>query len=361
MPPLVDGFSLRRFLQSTNGSFVRDGGKAIAEFKDDSIDKERNNEASNFENGGVASSLDKAAAKVEQLWPPEFVCPISNSVMVDPVIVASGQTYERRCIEAWFQLGQRTCMKQGVILQHFFLIPNVAVKTAIQSLAKARDLTLPQPPDPEFAMTLAKRLIVPSDEGEKGSSPQDDTALECPSVHLMKDSSDLVVQKPVKEQTEFSSFPNRLTAIDEKQASQTVRLSHSASGRILIEAGNCKQEGKKEFPLTFASKPLSCSADPHEERVEEERNRTLVVVDSALVGNLTKNLLQIHAMELEQTAAQLRKLSRQNAESRLALCQPDLLSALLPNLLSRYPGVQINSVAAMVNLSLENENKVKIV
>eukprot|EP00249_Psilotum_nudum_P003457 c16857_g1_i2 orf=753-2630(+) len=366
MPPHVEGYSEGAFLQNVYGSFVRDVGAAIAQIRDEPNDKQQHNKLNSLDNGGVASPLEEAAVKEQQLWPPEFVCPISNFVMVDPVIVASGQTYERRCIEAWFQLGQRTCMKQGIFLERFFLIPNVAVKTAIQNLARSKGYILPPPLDPEFAMALAKRFIPSetdssSEREQKCSSPQDDTAQETQS-------SDLVIKKPMNQNprdensTELSSFGVRLTAKDEKQAAPpTVRLLHSASGQILIETGTGNHGGKdQDFPLTLASKPLSCSAQPHEDRAEEQRNRT-IVVDSALVGSLVKKMSQTHSLELEQTATQLRKLSRQNAESRLALCQPDLLSVLQPNLLSRYPGLQINCVAAMVNLSLENENKVKIV
>jgi len=32
-------------------------------------------------------------------WPTEFICPFSMAPMADPVIVSSGQSYERRCIE----------------------------------------------------------------------------------------------------------------------------------------------------------------------------------------------------------------------------------------------------------------------
>ncbi len=38
------------------------------------------------------------------LPPEELRCPISLQLMSDPVIVSSGQTYERVCIEKWFQV-----------------------------------------------------------------------------------------------------------------------------------------------------------------------------------------------------------------------------------------------------------------
>lgn len=65
--------------------------------------------------------------------------------------------------------------------------------------------------------------------------------------------------------------------------------------------------------------------------------------------------------EQEQAVIQLRKTTRTNEETRTALCSEQLLLALKQLLGSRYAAVQTNATAALVNLSLEKENKVKIV
>ncbi|KAK4408151.1 U-box domain-containing protein 3 [Sesamum angolense] len=43
--------------------------------------------------------------------PPYFRCPLSLELMLDPVIVASGQTYERTAIRKWLDHGLVTCPK----------------------------------------------------------------------------------------------------------------------------------------------------------------------------------------------------------------------------------------------------------
>ncbi|KAJ6953192.1 U-box domain-containing protein 15 [Populus alba x Populus x berolinensis] len=43
--------------------------------------------------------------------PHEFLCPITLEIMTDPVIVASGQTYERESIRKWIDSNHRTCPK----------------------------------------------------------------------------------------------------------------------------------------------------------------------------------------------------------------------------------------------------------
>lgn len=58
---------------------------------------------------------------------------------------------------------------------------------------------------------------------------------------------------------------------------------------------------------------------------------------------------------------QLRKTTRTNEEARTALCSERLLLALKQLLNSRYAAVQTNATAALVNLSLEKGNKVRIV
>lgn len=65
--------------------------------------------------------------------------------------------------------------------------------------------------------------------------------------------------------------------------------------------------------------------------------------------------------EQEAAMALLRKMARENREMRRELCTPRLLAALRPMLLSGDAGVQVNAAAALVNLSLEAENKVRIV
>lgn len=65
--------------------------------------------------------------------------------------------------------------------------------------------------------------------------------------------------------------------------------------------------------------------------------------------------------EQEAVMMSLRQATRENPARRKSLCTPQLLSILRPMLLSHNPGIQINASAAMVNLSLETENKVRIV
>lgn len=77
--------------------------------------------------------------------PADFCCPLSLELMTDPVIVASGQTYERAFIRKWIDLGLTVCPKTRQTLAHTNLIPNYTVKALIASWCESNNVKLPDP------------------------------------------------------------------------------------------------------------------------------------------------------------------------------------------------------------------------
>ncbi|KAL2899934.1 U-box domain-containing protein 16 [Bienertia sinuspersici] len=63
--------------------------------------------------------------------PTDFRCPITLDLMTDPVVVATGQTYDRASIVLWMESGHKTCPKTGQTLAHANLVPNRALKSLI--------------------------------------------------------------------------------------------------------------------------------------------------------------------------------------------------------------------------------------
>ncbi|XP_021838942.2 U-box domain-containing protein 5 [Spinacia oleracea] len=64
--------------------------------------------------------------------PPEgFKCPISSRLMHDPVMICSGETYERECIQKWFDDGHDTCQKTGMKLFDLSITPNTHLREKI--------------------------------------------------------------------------------------------------------------------------------------------------------------------------------------------------------------------------------------
>lgn len=77
--------------------------------------------------------------------PPDFCCPLSLELMTDPVIVSSGQTYERAFIKKWIDLGLTVCPKTRQTLANTNLIPNYNVKALIASWCELNNVKLPNP------------------------------------------------------------------------------------------------------------------------------------------------------------------------------------------------------------------------
>ncbi|KAL2897759.1 U-box domain-containing protein 4 [Bienertia sinuspersici] len=77
--------------------------------------------------------------------PADFCCPLSLELMTDPVIVSSGQTYERAFIRKWLDLGLTVCPKTRQSLVHTNLIPNYTVKALIANWCEINNVKLPDP------------------------------------------------------------------------------------------------------------------------------------------------------------------------------------------------------------------------
>ncbi|KAK8935267.1 U-box domain-containing protein 43 [Platanthera zijinensis] len=68
------------------------------------------------------------------------LCPITKSVMVNPVILCNGTTYEREAIEAWFLQGNTTDPHTGETLEDLALKPNISVRQLIQQWREKNQL-----------------------------------------------------------------------------------------------------------------------------------------------------------------------------------------------------------------------------
>ncbi|KNA16628.1 hypothetical protein SOVF_086890 [Spinacia oleracea] len=87
--------------------------------------------------------------------PKDFCCPISLDLMQDPVIVSTGQTYDRSSISRWLDEGHYSCPKTGQMLAHTRLIPNRALRNLITKWSAAQGIPYEQPEGAEFSSELA--------------------------------------------------------------------------------------------------------------------------------------------------------------------------------------------------------------
>ncbi len=72
-----------------------------------------------------------------------FLCPITQSVMTDPVIGSDGITYERAAIEAWFAMGKTTSPMTRQPMSSTSLVPNYALKAMIEEASSSQTTTTP--------------------------------------------------------------------------------------------------------------------------------------------------------------------------------------------------------------------------
>ncbi|KAK8588465.1 hypothetical protein V6N13_087388 [Hibiscus sabdariffa] len=91
--------------------------------------------------------------------PEEFICPLSKKLMSDPVILSSGQTYDRPFIQRWLKSGNRTCPRTQQVLSHTVLTPNHLISEMISQWCESRgiELQIPVQHGVEEAVTEAER------------------------------------------------------------------------------------------------------------------------------------------------------------------------------------------------------------
>ncbi|GAB2279996.1 hypothetical protein Dimus_014633 [Dionaea muscipula] len=75
--------------------------------------------------------------------PEDFLCPISLEIMRDPVIVSTGQTYERSYIQRWIDSGNVTCPKTQQKLENFTLTPNYVLRSLISQWCTSHNIEQP--------------------------------------------------------------------------------------------------------------------------------------------------------------------------------------------------------------------------
>jgi len=82
----------------------------------------------------MAASIPAMSEELLKI-PEEFICDITLEVMRDPVIAADGHSYERTAMEEWLR-GHRTSPKTNIPLSHTTLMPNIALRQAIERFMK---------------------------------------------------------------------------------------------------------------------------------------------------------------------------------------------------------------------------------
>ncbi|KAL5704652.1 hypothetical protein ACHQM5_023044 [Ranunculus cassubicifolius] len=97
------------------------------------------------DNGGSTEDEVQNESSDKPTPPDEFRCPISLRLMYDPVVIASGKTFERVWIEDWFREGHDICPITQTKLSHVSVVPNSLMKDLISQWCRKHGQSIPDP------------------------------------------------------------------------------------------------------------------------------------------------------------------------------------------------------------------------
>ncbi|KAJ7005647.1 U-box domain-containing protein 15-like [Populus alba x Populus x berolinensis] len=251
--------------------------------------------------------------------PHEFLCPITLEIMTDPVIVASGQTYERESIRKWIDSNHRTCPKTREILAHLSLAPNYALKNLILQWCENNNFELPK-----------KHFPASSDPGTTSEHQEKVSS-------LVKDlsSSQLEVQRKAVKKIRLLSKENpenRILIANNGGIPPIVQLLSYPDSKIL------------EHAVTAL---LNLSID--------ENNKSLITKEGAvpaIIGVLNSGTTEAR----ENSAAALFSLSMLD-ENKVTVGLSDGIPPLVDLLQNGTVRGKKDAATALFNLSLNHSNK----
>ncbi|GAB4845609.1 hypothetical protein Ancab_039011 [Ancistrocladus abbreviatus] len=268
--------------------------------------------------------------------PKEFICSICNSIISDPVVVASGQTFDSLCVQVCKELNFTPTLSDGTTPDFSAVIPNLAFKLTIAGWCNENGVVESRPLDYVSVKRIVKAFMgcgkeVVEEEEEVGIMPSD------------RELIDAVAEKPdLNVSHAMTELAHRVNHFYSSSSEESVVISASPPTPLPLTTRPACLSPPSSSISDLESLNLNPNPNPEEEEfITKFKSRDVSDQEDGLIG--------------------LRKITKSDEHSRISLCTPRLLSAIKPLLTSRYNSIQTNAVAALVNLSLEKANKIKIV
>ncbi|CAJ2651919.1 U-box domain-containing protein 38-like [Trifolium pratense] len=266
--------------------------------------------------------------------PKEFICPITASLMSDPVVVTSGQTFERLAVEISTELKFSPILDDGTRPDFSTIIPNLAIKTTITNWCdKSRTQ---YPPTPDY--TTVEKLIKEAMAAAAAEKEEPIRVSEKELLNAVADNPPVIFSHAA---TELGPRVNRFNSGSSSEESVIIGESPGT-------------------PLPFTLRP-TCFSPSSSSSFEIEVQNPNVSSPSEEEETLLKKLKSNEVFEQEQGVITLRSITRNREEARASLCTSRILAILRSLIPSRYVVVQVNAIASLVNLSLQKSNKMRIV
>lgn len=277
--------------------------------------------------------------------PDEYRCPISLDLMRDPVIVASGHTYDRNSIAQWINSGHHTCPKSGQRLIHMALIPNYALKSLIHQWCQEKNIPMLE------SASSSSQMERSSSKRKLCVNPIDHISATKAAVEAVKMTAEFLVGKLATGSPDI-----------QRQAAYELRLLAKTgmhNRRIIAEAGAIP------FLVTLLVSP--------DARIQEnavtallnlsiyDNNKTLIMSAGA-IDNIVEVLQSGNTVEARQNAAAaIFSLSIVDDYKVIIGARPRVILALVGLLGEGTPAGRKDAATALFNLSLYNVNKVSVV
>jgi U-box domain len=118
--------------------------------------------------------------------PAEFICPISLSVMKNPVMSRDGQNFEKHAILDWLNRGNTNCPLTRQPLKASLLAPNVNLKMKIQRWRRSNKCMLDDDDDTCNSSDFVGLLDVDHHDSEIQHSPTE-SGREAAEYHLAQE------------------------------------------------------------------------------------------------------------------------------------------------------------------------------
>ncbi|CAN6859818.1 unnamed protein product [Brassica oleracea] len=282
------------------------------------------------------SSSSRQEQNQQQQQPPiEFICPISKTIMSDPVVVSSGQTFERVCVQVCRDLDFIPKLNDlnDSLPDFSTVIPNRNMKSTIDAWCDSVGVERPHPPDYSAVETNLRHQMPPSSSSE--------TEIRVSEQELLRAVAD---RAPVIYHHADSDLMGR--------RKPTGDFNSTSSDESVIVA-------QSPFtPLPLTTRPACFSPSSSSSEIEFS---AAAAANSPEEEEIYNKLKSSEVFDQEQGLIMMRKMTRTRDEARVSLCSSRILALLKLMIVSRYSLVQTNSLASLVNLSLEKTNKLTIV
>ncbi|KAJ1694304.1 hypothetical protein LUZ63_011002 [Rhynchospora breviuscula] len=295
------------------------------------------------------AKLEKYSSINGVVIPPHFRCPLSLQLMLDPVILASGQTFERSFIQKWLDNGLRICPMTRQNIQHTELVSNYTVKALISTWCEENNFMLLESRicDEIVSPFMASPLQRRESSARSNAKPINRAQPQKFEISDVDREENPYYTSHLQMQSTYS--------LDRRSSSTRSGSNSSVISSIDVLASKFDDQLSSPFSKDVGPSPSSNFSCTNSSNITRDDSTT-----SSDVEKLVEELKGPNPDTQATCAYELRLLSKNNAENRVLIAKLGAIRPLISLLHSEYTDVQENAVTALLNLSINNENKALI-